>query len=293
METSTETVDAQKTGALPHLECMDKIWKIPLVEMAWNQSAGMYGKVKGAHEVFNWTLSTAEAAVLKAVEQAAPIAKKLEQPIHAVDQTLCKGIKIVEEKLPLVKEPPSHIYEAAKAFVNSALSPSLETVSAVKNYGAETAQSIKELSLNAANEVLATRYGNMALSGFGTTAAVAEKYLDSYFPPTEQELQQGNEPSAAEGGDKFTSTVHTVGRLSNKFARRVYNILSLQVKNLNKDNVQQYINSLATVMHLTNYLSTLNQNLKAATSGNEAQNSEVEKSSSNAQKTEEKKSTIA
>jgi len=109
METNTETVDSQKTGALPHLECMDKIWKIPLVEMAWNQSAEMYGKVKEAHEVFNWTLSTAEAAVLKAIEQAAPIAKKLEQPIHAVDQTLCKGIEIVEEKLPLVKEPPSHV----------------------------------------------------------------------------------------------------------------------------------------------------------------------------------------
>ncbi|GFG38548.1 hypothetical protein Cfor_09664 [Coptotermes formosanus] len=293
METSTETVDAQKAGALPHLECIDKIWKIPLVEMAWNQSAGMYGKVKEAHEVFNWTLSTAEAAVLKAAEQAAPIAKKLEQPIHAVDQTLCRGIEIVEEKLPLVKEPPSHIYEAAKAFVNSALSPSLDTVSAVKNYGAETAQSIKELSLNAANEVLATRYGNMALSGFETTAALAERCLDSYFPPTEQELQQENEPSAAEGGDKFTSTVHTVGRLSNKFARRVYNILSSQVKNLNKDNVQQYINSLATIMHLTNYLSALNQTLKATTSRNDTQNSEVEKSSSNTQKTEEKKSTIA
>ena len=76
--------------------------------------------------------------------------------------------------------------------MNSALSPSLDTVSAVKNYGAETAQSIKEMSLNTANEVLATRYGNMALSGFETTAALAEKYLDFYFPPTEQELQQEN-----------------------------------------------------------------------------------------------------
>jgi len=293
METNNETVDSQKTGALPHLECMDKIWKIPLVEMAWNQSAEMYGKVKGAHEVFNWTLSTAEAAVLKAIEQAAPIAKKLEQPIHAVDQTLCKGIEIVEEKLPLVKEPPSHVFEAAKAFVNSALSPSLDTVSAVKNYGVETAQSIKEKSLNAANEVLATRYGNMALSGFETTAALAEKYLDFFFPPTEQELQQENEPTATDSADKFTSTVHTVGRLSNKFARRVYNILSSQVKNLNKDNVQQYINSLATIMHLTNYLSALNQNLKATTSGNETQDSAVGMSSSKAEKTEEKKSTIA
>ena len=102
-----------------------------------------------------------------------------------------------------------------------------------------------------------------------------------------------SEPSAADGGDKFTSTVHTVGRLSNKFARRVYNILSSQVRNLNKDNMQQYINSLATIMHLTNYLSALNQNLKAATSSNETQNSGVGKSSSNTQKTEEKKSTIA
>jgi hypothetical protein len=108
MEASTATVDPQTT-ALPHLECVDKMWKIPLIEMAWNQSAGMYGKVKEANGVFNWTLSTAEATVLKAIEQAAPIAKKLEQPIHAVDQTLCKGIKIVEEKLPLVKEPPSHV----------------------------------------------------------------------------------------------------------------------------------------------------------------------------------------
>lgn len=105
----------------------------------------------------------------------------------------------------------------------------------------------------------------------------------------------GADTSAVDGAcaDKFSSTVHTVGRLSNKFARRVYNILSSQVQNLNKDNVQQYINSLATIMHLTNYLSALNQNLKATTSKNETQNSEENKSSGDTQKTEEKKSTIA
>lgn len=116
----------------------------------------------------------------------------------------------------------------------------------------------------------------------------AQRSMTSYLVTIEF-----SEAAAAEGGDKFTSTVHTVGRLSNKFARRVYNILSSQVKNLNKDNMQQYINSLATIMHLTNYLSALNQNLKAATSRNETQSSEAEKSSSNAPKAEEKKSTIA
>jgi perilipin-2 len=111
-----------------------------------------------------------------------------------------------------------------------------------------------------------------------------------------------SEPSSADDGDKVMHTVHTVGRLSNKFARRVYNILSSQVKNLNKDNVQQYINSLATIMHLTNYLSTLNQNLKATASSSQTkntasssqtQNTEEEKSKHYRLNAEEKKSTIA
>lgn len=87
-------------------------------------------------------------------------------------------------------------------------------------------------------------------------------------------------------------TVHTVGHLSNKFARRVYNILSSQVNNLNKDSVQQYVNSLATIMHLTNYLSTVNKNLKATTSSSETQNAEEQKSKSCRLQTEGK-STIA
>ncbi|XP_069680275.1 lipid storage droplets surface-binding protein 2-like isoform X2 [Periplaneta americana] len=274
----TATAAENSNASMPHLECVDMISKIPFFEMAWNQSAGMYGKVKEANAVFNWTLSTAESAVLKAVEQAAPIAKKLEQPIHAVDQTLCKGIAIVEEKLPLVKEPPSHIYETAKTFVNSALTSPMDTVSAVKNYGAEKAHCLKEASLLKANEVLATRYGNMALSGFETTAALAEKYLDYYFPATEQEIAQDEGlPAEVESEDKVLNTVHTVGRLSNKFARRVYNILSSQVKNLNKDNMQQYVNTLATIMHLTNHLSTINQNLKATTGSSETKTEDTSK----------------
>ncbi|PSN52619.1 Lipid storage droplets surface-binding protein 2 [Blattella germanica] len=252
----------------PHLESLDKIMKIPLIEMTWNQSVGLYGKVKEANGIFRWTLSAAESAVLKAAEQAYPIAKKLEQPIHAVDQTVCKGIEIVEEKMPLIKEPPSHVYEAAKEFVNSTIAPTLGTVNAAKDYGTEKVQTIKDVSLVKANELLATRYGQMALSGFTTTAALAEKYLDYYFPATQKETEQDGEP-AAETGDKnndVMSTVHTVGRLSNKFTRRVYNILSDKVKNLNKDNVQEYVNSMATIMHITNHLAALNENLKATTS---------------------------
>jgi hypothetical protein len=70
--------------------------------------------------------------------------------------------------------------------------PPLNTFSAVKDYRTEKARSFTGVGVNKANEVLATQYDNIALSGFETTAALAEKYLDYFFPATEQELQEEN-----------------------------------------------------------------------------------------------------
>ena len=81
------------------------------------------------------------------------------------------------------------MYEAAKNFVNSAISPTLETVSAAKEQASEKVHTLKDASLNKANELLATRYGQIAVSGFTTTAALAEKYLDYYFPATKEETE--------------------------------------------------------------------------------------------------------
>lgn len=62
-----------------------------------------------SNSVVNWTLSTAESTVYKAVEQAWPIANKFEGPIHTVDSILSKGLDIVEDKVPVVKLPPQQV----------------------------------------------------------------------------------------------------------------------------------------------------------------------------------------
>jgi len=53
-----------------------------------------------------------------------------------------------------------------------------ERVGAVTNYG-----------WNKANDMLSTKWGLIALSGFDTTASLANKFLDMYLPP--QEKQNG------------------------------------------------------------------------------------------------------
>lgn len=63
---------------------------------------------------------------------------------------------------------------------------------AAKTYGENKASTLKELSWNKANEVLASQYGQMAVSGLDSTSALAERLLDYYFPATDEDENFGD-----------------------------------------------------------------------------------------------------
>lgn len=62
--------------------------------------------------------------------------------------------------------------------------------------------------------------------------------------------------------DPVLHTCQTVGRLSNKVARRVYRTVSRQVKMLKKEDVQEYVASLIAVLRLTHYLNFINEKVQ-------------------------------
>lgn len=63
--------------------------------------------------------------------------------------------------------------------------------------------------------------------------------------------------------DPVLHTCQTVGRLSNKVARRVYRTVSRQVKMLKKEDVQEYVASLIAVLRLTQYLNFINEKVQS------------------------------
>lgn len=224
--------------------------------------------------MFHWAFSTAENTLNRAVTIAAPVVQKFDHPIHLVDQTLVKGIDKLECKAPIIKEQPHEIYNQAKTKVIDAVQPHLSKVCSLKVAGQQKASSLKELSWNKANEVLATQYGSMAVSGVDTTSALAERLLDYYFPRSENDSEDDNgnlinlqyqlinlfnflfikTAPIASCDDPVLHTVQTVGRLSNIVARRVYRTVTRQVKMLKKDDVYEYIASLIAILRLTQYL---------------------------------------
>lgn len=104
---------APSSANSPHLEVIDRVKNIPVIHSAIEKTGSTYSYVKDSHHLVNWALNYAEAglntATATAATLAAPLTKKFEGQISAVDQKLCQGLDIVEQKVPIVKEPPQQV----------------------------------------------------------------------------------------------------------------------------------------------------------------------------------------
>ncbi|XP_023032668.1 lipid storage droplets surface-binding protein 2 isoform X3 [Drosophila willistoni] len=185
--------DANAKDLLPHLESLERIIKLPVVNAAWDKSQDVYGKVKGKNRVFEWAFTAAEDCVTRAVTTAVPFVTKLDRPIAYVDQTIVKGIEQLEVKAPIIKDTPQEIYNQAKSKVIDVVQPHLERVVKFKAAGQQKAASLKDLAWQKANEVLATQYGSLAVNGVDTTTALAERLLEYYFPKSESDVEEDND----------------------------------------------------------------------------------------------------
>lgn len=252
-----EQTCGHQSSLLPHLESLDRMLKLPVVDATWQQTQTVYGIVKDYNPLLSWAFGTAEDVVNRAVTISAPLVQKFDRPLQMVDRTLVKGIDKLEVNAPIIKEQPQEIYNQAKTKVLETVKPYTEKVCELRSASQQKAASLKELSWKKANEVLATQYGSLAVNGVDTTAQLAERLLDYYFPKSESDIEEDNAPISAKD-DPVLHTVQTVGRLSNKVARRVYRTVSHQVKSLRKEDVKDYIATLIAVLRLTQYLNFIN-----------------------------------
>ncbi|XP_070156417.1 lipid storage droplets surface-binding protein 2-like isoform X2 [Polyergus mexicanus] len=240
----------------PRLEVIDRVKNIPVVHSAIEKTGSTYAYVKSSHHLVNWALNSAEAglhyATATAVPLTAPLAKKFEGQISAVDQKLCQGLDIVEQKVPIVKKPPQQIYDAAKAVMNSSLQPTIEKLNVAKESATQQASTLKEISITKANELLNTQCGTMAVQSIDNTSVLVNRLLDHYFPPVEGEEDAPTPISAEE--NKVLHAVQTIGQLSAKTANRVYHSVAAQLRTVKKEDVATYISSVVSILHLTHFL---------------------------------------
>ncbi|XP_070156428.1 lipid storage droplets surface-binding protein 1 isoform X2 [Polyergus mexicanus] len=171
---------------LPQFESVARISSLPIVESGIHIAGNVYRKIKRSNSLMNWSLDTAEQSLAIATTTARPAIFAFNGPITTIDQLLCKGIDIVEQRVPAVHLPP-HL-------------PVLKRAGSVKQIGSQAA--------------------NAAADRLDGALTVADKYVDRYLPgdPADKVIDEVN---PTESVSKTTRTIKHGARFSRKVQKRL------------------------------------------------------------------------
>ncbi|XP_017847568.1 lipid storage droplets surface-binding protein 1 isoform X1 [Drosophila busckii] len=198
-----------------HMEALDRITSIPLVESSFKRVESIYGKVKNNNRLFSWYFETAESTVGMAYESMQPAVRLFEQPLKRLDNVMCKSLDILEQRIPLVYLPPEMMYWNTKEYMSDHLvRPVLKRADSVKQIG------------NAVLENPLTTYAAERIDGAFTAG---DKFVDKYLVPiptdqdhTDAPQDEDNEPAGAAENEKGAiKAIHHGQRFSRKLKRRL------------------------------------------------------------------------
>ncbi|XP_024945740.1 lipid storage droplets surface-binding protein 1 isoform X3 [Cephus cinctus] len=186
---------------LPQFESVARISSLPIVESGIHIASNMYGKIKRSNSIMSWSLDTAEQSLAMATASAKPAIFALNGPITTIDQLLCKGIDMVEQRVPAVHLPPQLIYWSTRDYVNNNfVRPVLMRAGSVKLIGSHAA--------------------NVAVDRLDGALTVADQYVDRYLPadPADKIVEEIN---PTEGVSNTTRTIKHGARFSRKLQTRL------------------------------------------------------------------------
>ncbi|XP_055902619.1 lipid storage droplets surface-binding protein 1 isoform X2 [Eupeodes corollae] len=208
-----------------HLESVDRIGSIPIVENSIKRAEYIYNQVKNNNRLFNWYFETAEATIFAALESVQPAVKLFEAPLKRLDGMMCKSLDILEQHMPLVYLPPEMMYWNTREYMSDHLvRPVLKRADSVKQMG----QAVLENPL--------AEYAADRIDGAFT---VADMYVDKYLTvdAEQDQVDATNEQNEAlkDSNEKIAiKAIHHGQRFSRKLKRRLTQRTLLEARALKK-----------------------------------------------------------
>ncbi|XP_050841962.1 perilipin-3-like isoform X3 [Serinus canaria] len=170
---------------------VSRVAKLPLVSCACGAVASAYGRTKERHPCVRSVCDVAEKGVrtltAAAASGAQPLLTRLEPQISTANKLACRGLDKLEEKLPILQQPPERVVAGTRELVSGTVSGAVAR------------------TRSALGAMAGTSVGRLLATGVGTVLGKSEELLDRYLPGTDEEL------AAAAGTEVATGTEVTRG----------------------------------------------------------------------------------
>ncbi|NWR38081.1 PLIN3 protein, partial [Tachuris rubrigastra] len=256
-----------------------RVANLPLVSSAYDMVSSAYSSTKESHPYVRSVCDAAEKGVktltAAAVSGAQPLLTRLEPQISTANEFACKGLDKLEEKLPILQQPPEKLISDTKLLVTSTVTGARDVLSStvagardavtsrvtgVVDMTRGAVQGGVEMTRSAVSSgvstVMGSSVGQMVASGVGSVLEKSEELVDHYLPMTDEELAklatavEGFEP---EQQKQQQSYFVRLGSLSSKVQHRAlqHSLGKLQsARHSSQDLLAQLQSTLDVVEHL-------------------------------------------
>ncbi|NXX80219.1 PLIN3 protein, partial [Urocolius indicus] len=256
-----------------------RVANLPLVSSAYDMVSTAYNCTKDSHPYVRSVCAAAEKGVktltAAAVSGAQPLLTKLEPQLSTANEFACKGLEKLEEKLPILQQPPEKLISDTKQLVTSTVTGARDvlssTVAGAKGAVSSRVTEVMDVTRGAVqggveltkaamssgvSTVMGSSVGQMVVSGVGSVLDKSEELVDHYLPMTDEELAklatavEGFEP---EQQKQQQSYFVRLGSLSTKLRHRAlqHSLGKLQsARHSSQDVLNQLQGALDLVEHL-------------------------------------------
>ncbi|NWR97715.1 PLIN3 protein, partial [Motacilla alba] len=195
---------------------VSRVASLPLVSCACGAVASAYGRAKERHPWVRSVCAAAERGVrtltAAAVSGAQPLLTRLEPQISTANKLACKGLDKLEERLPVLQQPPERVTPPGGRGQGPGAGPGA---------GTSCPCAVPSRWWPGAGSWCRAR-------GVGAVLGKSEELLDRYLPGTDQELEvtrdtevtRGTQVAAQERQRRWQSYFVRVGSLSARLPHR-------------------------------------------------------------------------
>ncbi|NWV45962.1 PLIN3 protein, partial [Daphoenositta chrysoptera] len=215
---------------------VSRVANLALVSSAYDMVSSAYTSTKESHPYVRSACAAAEKGVktltAAAVSGAQPLLTRLEPQISTANEFACKGLDKLEEKLPILQQPPERVTspgghgrgsssERGAGTSRPCAVPS-QVVAGTRELLSCTVSGAVARTRSALGAVVGTRVGRLLATGVDAVLGKSEELLDRYLPGTDEELEvaAGAEVAAPERQRRWQSYFVRVGSLSAKLPHR-------------------------------------------------------------------------